>query len=65
MRSFFDRLGIAIALQRYSADSLAKDCTIYADEFSQFGTNIITIQPGKSQTHGGNAASLAQSSRLP
>jgi len=24
------------------------------DEFSQFGTNIITIQPGKSQTHGGN-----------
>jgi putative ABC transport system permease protein len=24
------------------------------DEFSQFGTNIIGIQPGKAQTHGGN-----------
>jgi putative ABC transport system permease protein len=25
------------------------------DEFSQFGTNVITIQPGKAQTHGANA----------
>src|SRR3990167_9482223 len=45
MRSFLTGLGIAIGEGLHQ---------FVLAEFSQFGTNIITIQPGKTQTQGGN-----------
>ncbi|HQS58419.1 MAG: peptide ABC transporter permease [Gallionellales bacterium 35-53-114] len=57
MRSFLTGLGIAIGVAAVILlTSIGEGLHQYLlDEFSQFGTNIITIQPGKSQTHGGNA----------
>ena len=57
MRSFLTGLGIAIGVAAVILlTSVGEGLHQYfLDEFSQFGTNIITIQPGKSQTHGGNA----------
>lgn len=56
MRSFLTGLGIAIGVAAVILlTSIGEGLHQYMlDEFSQFGTNIITIQPGKSQTHGGN-----------
>jgi putative ABC transport system permease protein len=56
MRSFLTGLGIAIGVAAVILlTSIGEGLHQYLlDEFSQFGTNIITIQPGKSQTHGGN-----------
>lgn len=57
MRSFLTGLGIAIGVAAVVLlTSIGEGLHQYLlDEFSQFGTNVITIQPGKSQTHGGNA----------
>lgn len=57
MRSFLTGLGIAIGVAAVILlTSIGEGLHQYLlDEFSQFGTNIVTIQPGKSQTHGGNA----------
>jgi putative ABC transport system permease protein len=57
MRSFLTGLGIAIGVAAVILlTSIGEGLHQYLlDEFSQFGTNIITIQPGKSQTHGANA----------
>jgi putative ABC transport system permease protein len=56
MRSFLTGLGIAIGVAAVILlTSVGEGLHQYfLDEFSQFGTNIITIQPGKAQTHGGN-----------
>jgi putative ABC transport system permease protein len=57
MRSILTGMGIAIGVAAVILlTSIGEGLHQYLlDEFSQFGTNIITIQPGKSQTHGGNA----------
>lgn len=57
VRSFLTGLGIAIGvaaviLLTSIGEGLHK---FMLEEFSQFGTNIVTIQPGVAQTHGGNA----------
>jgi putative ABC transport system permease protein len=56
MRSFLTGLGIAIGITAVILlTSIGEGLHQFVmDEFSQFGTNIITIQPGKTQTQGGN-----------
>ena len=57
MRSFLTGLGIAIGVAAVILlTSIGEGLHQFMlEEFSQFGTNIVTIQPGKSQTHGANA----------
>ncbi|MDD2915610.1 MAG: ABC transporter permease [Gallionella sp.] len=57
MRSFLTGLGIAIGITAVILlTSIGEGLHQFVlAEFSQFGTNIITIQPGKTQTNGGNA----------
>ncbi|MFZ5522817.1 MAG: ABC transporter permease [Pseudomonadota bacterium] len=56
MRSFLTGLGIAIGITAVILlTSIGEGLHQFVlAEFSQFGTNIITIQPGKTQTQGGN-----------
>lgn len=56
MRSFLTGLGIAIGIMAVILlTSIGEGLHRFMlAEFSQFGTNIITVQPGKSQTQGGN-----------
>jgi putative ABC transport system permease protein len=56
MRSFLTGLGIAIGIAAVILlTSIGEGLHQFVlAEFSQFGTNIITIQPGKTQTQGGN-----------
>ncbi|MDX8385162.1 MAG: ABC transporter permease [Gallionella sp.] len=56
MRSFLTGLGIAIGIAAVILlTSIGEGLHQFMlAEFSQFGTNIITVQPGKTQTHGGN-----------
>jgi len=56
MRSFLTALGIAIGITAVILlTSIGEGLRQFVlNEFSQFGTNIITIQPGKAQTQGGN-----------
>ncbi|MDD5180406.1 MAG: ABC transporter permease [Gallionellaceae bacterium] len=56
MRSFLTGLGIAIGITAVILlTSIGEGLHQFVlAEFSQFGTNIIIIQPGKTQTHGGN-----------
>lgn len=56
LRSFLTGLGIAIGIAAVILlTSIGEGLHQFVlAEFSQFGTNIITIQPGKTQTHGGN-----------
>jgi putative ABC transport system permease protein len=56
MRSFLTGLGIAIGIAAVILlTSIGEGLHQFIlAEFSQFGTNIITIQPGKTQTQGGN-----------
>lgn len=56
MRSFLTGLGIAIGVAAVILlTAIGEGLHQYLlDEFSQFGTNIIGVQPGKAQTHGGN-----------
>jgi putative ABC transport system permease protein len=56
MRSFLTGLGIAIGIAAVILlTSIGEGLHQFVlSEFSEFGTNIITIQPGKTQTQGGN-----------
>lgn len=56
MRSFLTGLGIAIGITSVILlTSIGEGLHQFMlSEFSQFGTNIISIQPGKTQTQGGN-----------
>lgn len=60
MRSFLTGLGIAIGIAAVIlltsiGDGLHK---FVLAEFSEFGTNLITVQPGKTQTHGSSVGVL-------
>lgn len=57
MRSFLTGLGIAIGITAVILlTSIGEGLHQFVlSEFSQFGTNLIAIQPGKTQTQGGNA----------
>ncbi len=56
MRSFLTGLGIAIGITAVILlTSIGEGLHQFVlAEFSQFGTNLIAIQPGKTQTHGAN-----------
>ncbi|MDP2761229.1 MAG: ABC transporter permease, partial [Sideroxyarcus sp.] len=56
MRSFLTGLGIAIGIAAVILlTSIGEGLHRFVlSEFSQFGTNIISVQPGKTQTQGGN-----------
>jgi len=56
MRSFLTSLGIAIGITAVILlTSIGEGLHQFMlSEFSQFGTNIISVQPGKTQTQGGN-----------
>jgi len=56
LRSFLTGLGIAIGITAVILLTSIGDGLhqFVLEEFSQFGTNIVTIQPGKTQTQGGN-----------
>jgi putative ABC transport system permease protein len=56
MRSFLTGLGIAIGITAVILlTSIGEGLHQFVlAEFSQFGTNLISIQPGKTQTQGGN-----------
>ena len=56
MRSFLTGLGIAIGITAVILlTSIGEGLHQYMlSEFSQFGTNIINVQPGKTQVQGGN-----------
>ena len=60
LRSFLTGLGIAIGIAAVILlTSIGEGLHRFVlDEFSQFGTNIITVQPGKTQTQGGNIGAL-------
>ena len=53
MRSFLTGLGIAIGIAAVILlTSIGEGLHQFMlNEFSQFGTNIISVQPGKTQTH--------------
>ncbi|MBI3776699.1 MAG: ABC transporter permease [Gammaproteobacteria bacterium] len=57
MRSFLTALGIAVGIAAVVLlTSIGEGIHRFVlAEFTQFGTNIIGIQPGKSSTHGGSA----------
>jgi len=61
MRSFLTALGISIGIAAVVLlTSIGEGLHKYVmGEFSQFGTNIIKVQPGKTKTHGANLASLS------
>lgn len=56
MRSFLTGLGIAVGITAVILlTSIGEGLHQFVlSEFSQFGTNLIAIQPGKTQTQGGN-----------
>jgi putative ABC transport system permease protein len=66
MRSFLTGLGIAIGITAVILlTSIGEGLhQLILAEFSQFGTNLITIQPGKTQTHGGNVGILGSVRQL-
>lgn len=57
MRSFLTGLGIAVGIAAVILlTSIGEGLHQFVlSEFSQFGTNLIAIQPGKKQTHGASA----------
>lgn len=61
MRSFLTALGISIGIAAVVLlTSIGEGLHQYVmSEFSQFGTNIIKVQPGTIKTHGSNIASLS------
>lgn len=61
LRSFLTATGIAIGIAAVVLlTSIGEGLHQYVlHEFSQFGTNIISVQPGTVQTHGGNVAALS------
>lgn len=66
MRSFLTGLGIAIGIAAVILlTSIGEGLHQFVlQEFSQFGTNIISIQPGKTQTQGGNVGVFGSSRQL-
>ena len=66
MRSFLTGLGIAIGITAVILlTSIGEGLhQLILAEFSQFGTNLITIQPGRTQTHGGNVGILGSVRQL-
>jgi putative ABC transport system permease protein len=66
MRSFLTGLGIAIGIMAVILlTSIGEGLHRFVlAEFSEFGTNIITIQPGKTQTHGGNVGVISSVRQL-
>ena len=66
MRSFLTGLGIAIGITAVILlTSIGEGLHQFVlAEFSQFGTNIISIQPGKTQTQGGNIGVLGSVRQL-
>jgi putative ABC transport system permease protein len=56
MRSFLTALGIAVGIASVVLlTSIGEGIHQFVlAEFSQFGTNIIGIQPGRAETHGGS-----------
>ncbi|MBU1214272.1 MAG: ABC transporter permease [Gammaproteobacteria bacterium] len=63
MRSFLTGLGIAIGIAAVILlTSIGEGLHQFVlQEFSQFGTNIISVQPGKTQTQGGNVGIFGSS----
>lgn len=61
MRSSLTAIGIAIGIAAVVLlTSIGEGLHQYVlSEFSQFGTNIVTVQPGTTQTHGGSVAALS------
>ncbi len=61
LRSSLTMLGIAIGISAVILlTSLGEGIRVFVlSEFTQFGTNIIAINPGKSETTGGNPVALA------
>jgi putative ABC transport system permease protein len=61
LRSSLTALGIAIGITAVILlTSLGEGIRVFViSEFSQFGTNIIALNPGKSETTGGNPAAIA------
>jgi putative ABC transport system permease protein len=66
MRSFLTGLGIAIGIAAVILlTSIGEGLHQFMlSEFSQFGTNIISVQPGKTQTQGGNVGIFGSSKPL-
>lgn len=66
MRSFLTGLGIAIGIAAVILlTSLGEGLHQFVlSEFSQFGTNIVSINPGKTTTQGGNTGVIASSRQL-
>jgi putative ABC transport system permease protein len=66
MRSFLTGLGIAIGIAAVILlTSIGEGLHQFVlDEFSEFGTNIVSIQPGKTQTQGGNVGVFGSSRQL-
>src|SRR5512141_2287251 len=66
MRSFLTGLGIAIGIAAVILlTSIGEGLHQFVlAEFSQFGTNIVSIQPGKTQTQGGNVGIFGSSRQL-
>lgn len=66
MRSLLTASGIAIGIAAVVLlTSIGEGLHQYVmHEFSQFGTNIISIQPGTTQTHGGNVAAISNTRPL-
>jgi putative ABC transport system permease protein len=66
LRSFLTGLGIAIGITAVILlTSIGEGLHQFVlAEFSQFGTNIISIQPGKTQTHGGSVGIIGSVRQL-
>ena len=66
MRSFLTGLGIAIGIAAVILlTSIGEGLHQFVlAEFSEFGTNIITVQPGKTQTQGGNVGVISSARQL-
>lgn len=66
MRSFLTGLGIAIGITAVILlTSIGEGLHQFVlAEFSQFGTNLISIQPGKTQTHGANVGMFGSVKQL-
>ena len=65
LRSVLTMIGIAIGITAVILlTSLGEGIRVFViSEFTQFGTNIIAVNPGKSETSGGNPAAMAGSIR--
>src|SRR3990167_5838052 len=66
MRSFLTGLGIAVGITAVILlTSIGEGLHQFVlSEFSQFGTNLIAIQPGKTQTHGASVGVFGSSRPL-